>query len=404
MTAFTLAWRTAARYKARALLAIAGVAIIGALNFDMLLLSRGLLVSFADMLNSVGFDVRVLGAGGLPMARVPVTGAAKLADEIRRLPEVDEVASARIAEAVVTMPGRSDLNVTLVGTSESMARGGWRILSGSSLTEDGGAWSADTSVIVARRVAERLNVEPGSTLRLQVRLPGVASALPPVICRVVGVAGFSFESADDYTVATTMSGFNELHGGAARDEADVVLVASNPHAGADVTAAAIARLRPDLRVYSNEQVVEQFNRNGFAYFRQISLVLSLTTIVFSFLLVATLLTVSVNQRLGEVASLRALGISQARIAALLLWESALLVGLGGALAVPLGGGLAIALDRILRQMPGLPERLHFFVFEPQALATHAVLLAVTAIVAALYPMWLAVNLPIAETLRREVVS
>ena len=104
-----------------------------------------------------------------------------------------------------------------------------------------------------------------------------------------------------------MEGFQFAHGGGARDEADVVLVASKPDAGPDRAAAAISRIRPDLRVYSNEQVIAQFNRNGFAYFKQISLVLSATTIVFSFLLVATLLTVSVNQRLGEVAALRALG-------------------------------------------------------------------------------------------------
>lgn len=403
MTAFTLAWRTAARYRARALLAVTGVAIIGALNFDMLLLSRGLLLSFADMLNSVGFNVRILGSSGLPMMRLPVTGVSKLVEDIRRLPEVDEVAIARLDDAVVTPPRGPDFGVTVVGTSESMARGAWRILRGSGLTDDD-TTSSGPPLIVGRRVAERLNVGPGSTMRLRVTLAGVASALPRVTCRVTGVAEFSFESADDYTVATTIKGFDELHGGGARDEADVVLVASKPKVAPDTAAAAIARLRPDLRVFSNEQAVAQFNRNGFAYFRQISIVLSLTTIVFSFLLVATLLTVSVNQRLGEVAALRALGISQGRIAALLLWESALLVGIGGALALPLGGALAMGLDRILRQMPGLPERLHFFVFEPQSIVTHVGLLAVTAIVAAAYPVWLAVNLPIAQTLRREVVS
>ena len=35
---------------------------------------------------------------------------------------------------------------------------------------------------------------------------------------------------------------------------------------------------------------------------------------------------------------------------------------------------------------------------------HALLLAATALVAAIYPMWLAVRLPIAQTLRQEVVS
>jgi putative ABC transport system permease protein len=183
-----------------------------------------------------------------------------------------------------------------------------------------------------------------------------------------------------------------------------VLVASRASAGPAAAVRAIAALRPDLHVYSNVDVVEQFNRNGFAYFRQISIVLSSMTFVFAFLLVGTLLTVSTNQRLGEIAALRALGIGRRRIAAMLLWESALIVGAGGLIALPLGGAIAYGLDGILRQMPGVPESLHFFVFTQSALAIHLLLLSFTAVVAASYPIWLAATLPIASTLRREVVG
>src|SRR5689334_6501420 len=49
--AFRFAWLSVVRQPARALLGIAGVAAIGALLFDMLLLSRGLVLSFADLLD-----------------------------------------------------------------------------------------------------------------------------------------------------------------------------------------------------------------------------------------------------------------------------------------------------------------------------------------------------------------
>ena len=55
-------------------------------------------------------------------------------------------------------------------------------------------------------------------------------------------------------------------------------------------------------------------------------------------------------------------------------------------------------------MPGIPAELHFFVFEPSALAVHVALLAATAIVAALYPMRSSSRLPIAATLRDEVIG
>jgi putative ABC transport system permease protein len=202
-----------------------------------------------------------------------------------------------------------------------------------------------------------------------------------------------------------MAGFAAAHGTPeGKDEADLIMVASAPEVRPEVVAKAIAALRPDLRVYSNAQVVEQFNSRAFSYFRQISVVLSTITLAFAFLLVATLLTMSVNQRLGEVAALRALGFPRRRIAANLLCESALLVGVGGLAALPLGGILAVILDRILRAMPGVPERLHFFVFEMNTLLLHVALLAATGFLASLYPIWLAARLPIAATLRREIVS
>jgi ABC-type antimicrobial peptide transport system permease subunit len=114
--------------------------------------------------------------------------------------------------------------------------------------------------------------------------------------------------------------------------------------------------------------------------------------------------VSVNQRLGEMAALRALGFTRRRIAADLLAESALLVGAGGVLAVPLGFALARVLDGILRQMPEVPRRLHFFVFEPRALALQAALLGAACLAAAAYPALLAARLPIAATLRKETLS
>ena len=148
----------------------------------------------------------------------------------------------------------------------------------------------------------------------------------------------------------------------------------------------------------------RFSRVEFSYFRQISAVLATVTLFFGFLLIGVLLTVSVNQRLGEIAALRALGLSRWRVMGGILIESVLLVFAGGALAVPLGGLLSLRLDAILRAMPGVPADLHFFVFEPRALALHVALLTIASLAAAAYPMRIVATLPIAATLRREVVS
>jgi putative ABC transport system permease protein len=398
MTPLQLAWRTTKRYRARTVLAIAGVTVIGALLFDMLLLSHGLLASFADLLASEGFELRVVTHEGF--SRVPIPGSAAIAASILALGEVDDVAQIRMEPGSARAAGKQPVRVTIVGRTQSRP-GPWRVIAGDNVPLRAAA--GDCPIAIGPPLASALDLRPGSPVALTAR-PGAATVIPPVDCRVSGVVDFGFPAASELTAAMPMDAFDRLTGGDHAGEAELILVALRP--GVDVASVQhrISQLRPDLRVYSNEDVVAQFNRNAFAYFRQISAVLSFLTTAFAFLLIATLLTVSINHRLGEIAALRALGIARRRIAAMLLWESALLVGAGAVLALPVGGVLAIGLDHILRQMPGLPERLHFFVFETRALVLHFVVFVVTALAAAAYPIWLSATLPIAPTLRREVVG
>ena len=148
------------------------------------------------------------------------------------------------------------------------------------------------------------------------------------------------------------------------------MVASQDSAGSDAAVADVAMLLPDLRVLSNAEAVNRFERGGFTYFRQISTVLTTVTLSFAVLLITVLLTVSINQRLGEIAALRALGFSRWRVVADVLCESMLIVGGGGLLSLPIGGLLAVGLDDILKRIPGIPADVHFFVFQPSALRVH----------------------------------
>jgi len=403
MTPLALAWRTARRYRARAVLAVVGVAVIGALNFDMLMLSRGLILSFADLLNGTRYNIRIAGSAGLPLGRSPIEDSATLMQQVARLPEIASVAVMRTAFASLVEPNRAAQGVELIGSSDASGLGTWRRVTGSNLVVDSDARVIQTAVI-SRALADRDKTPLGSTIHVRVGIAGSPSAMPAIPLRVVGVGDFPFEPADSLIVATSMAGFAQARGGAANDRAEFMFASSRAGVATDAAVAAIAKLRPDISVFSNEQLVANFARDAFTYFRQISVVLSTTTAVFSFLLVTTLLTVSVNQRLAEVAALRALGIRRRHIASTRVWEAVLLVGIGGAIAVPIGEILARVLDGILRRMPGLPAGLHFFAFEPRSLALHVLVLAATAIVASVYPVWLAVKLPIAATLRREVIS
>ncbi len=400
MSPAALAWRSLIRQPARGALGVLGIAAVGALLFDMLLLSGGLVVSFGQILDSIGYDVRVTATRSLPTLGPAIERAGEAAERLRALPEIEEVVALRFGRGETVVQDGSVVTMSLIG-AEARARRTWTLLEGRQLRAHDGA--EPLQILVNRNLARRLDLGPGSALRLSGAASGLAP-LPPSTFEVVGIVRFAYDSADDLTAATLLQGFARAYGDDRHDAADLLLVASARGVGAQAVVARIQQAMPDMHAFSNKELLSNLERNDFSYFRQISFALSTITLFFTFLLVATLLTVSVNQRFAEIAGLRALGFSRRRVAANLIWESTFLVGSGGLLALPLGGLLAAWLDAILRAMPGIPAGLHFFVFQPRAVVLHIVLLCGAGILATLYPLYLAARLPIARTLRKETVS
>ena len=413
LRSISFAWIDVVRQPARTALGILGVAAIGALLFDMLLLSRGLVVSFRDLLDRAGFDVRVLATDAPPFTGPRIPDATAVARQIAGLPQVEAVLQLRVRRAEIvpdtpaaapSPPDAGDASmpdaVEFIG-AEPQARPMWTMVEGRDLPRDPGA---PPTIVINRNLARRAGLRPGARLSLRGRCAGENEVLPPVAFAIAGIADFPFDDASAGTVAGRLVDVPRLCGDEPGDLAELLLVRSSPGTGASEAARAIRRLRPELHVVTNDDLVERFSRVEFSYFRQISVVLATVTLFFGFLLIGVLLTVSVNQRLGEIAALRAVGLSRARVLAGVLFESVFLVGAGGVLAVPLGLGLSVWLDDILRAMPGVPADLRFFVFEPRALALHVSLLSIAAVAAAAYPMRIVATLPIAATLRREVIS
>ena len=399
MRALAFAWRSLLRRRGRSALGILGIAAAGALMFDMLLLSRGLLVSVRELLDAFGFDVRVFASEGMPQSRVPVDRAFDTARALAALPEVASAVPFRFGEAEIPSDSARPDEVAIFAVGSTTQRI-WTVVNGRGLSDTD---EDALSVVINQRLADRVKAGPGGSIELGGSCSAAPSILPPITVRIAGVASFPFESGAQLTMASRFEVLDRLCERPA-GEADLIMVASRPESGPDAAVEAIRKARPDLYAYSNDEVIERFERVGFSYFRQISAALAFVTLSFGIVLITVLLTVSVNQRLGEIAALRAIGLSRRRMAADVLWESALLVGIGGLVAIPLGLALSMWLDAILRSLPGVPATLHFFVFEPRALWLHAALLAAVGLGAAIYPMWLVTRLPIAATLRREYVS
>lgn len=420
MSPLAFALRGLVRQPGRAILGIAGIAATGALLFDMLMLSQGLVVSMERLLAGAGFDIRVTATQATPLTGPPITDMANTVATLAALPGIEEVVPLRFGEAQVDVVGRRRPDqVTFMGANATSRRP-WTLVEGRDLKMDGGpafapgasasASSATagkrSTILVNRNLAQRLGLRPGSTLTLRGACTD-NSSVPPVVFQVDGIAEFPFDRASQLSAVTNLRNFARTCGDApadTADEADMLMIALR--SGTDPAAAveAIRGIRPDLAAVTNEELVARFQQVEFSYFRQISFVLATITMFFGLLLITVLLSVSTNQRLGEIAALRALGFSRKRMVSDVLWRSALLVGAGGLVALPLGLALSIWLDGLLQTMPGIPANLRFFVFAPRALILYVALLAVTTAVAAIYPMRTVARLPISATLRSEVIG
>ena len=420
MNPFAFAVRGLIRQPGRTILGIAGIAATGALLFDMLMLSRGLVVSMEQLLSGVGFDIRVSATQATPLTGPPITNMAETVAALAALPEIEDVVPLRIGEAQVDI-GKRSREVSFMGADVAVRRP-WTLVEGRDIDSPKSTDTDAPQLLVNRNLARRLQLRPGSTLTLRGSCT-TNSSVPPVVFHVAGIVEFPFDQARQLTAITNLKDFARTCGDAAQDEADMLMIASrrsdslsprdlrslrtlrDPRGeGASAAVQAIRRARPDLAAVTNEELVARFQQVEFSYFRQISVVLATITMFFGLLLITVLLSVSTNHRLGEIAALRALGFSQKRMVSDVLWRSALLVGAGGLVALPLGLALSIWLDELLQTMPGIPANLRFFVFEPRALLVYVALLAVTMGVAAVYPMWTVARLPISSTLRSEVIG
>ena len=94
------AWRSLVRQPARSTLGILGVAAVGALLFDMLLLSSGLVLSMRDLLERQDFDVRVTATDSLPGTGPVLEDAARTVAAIGALPSLEALSTTHTSNVV----------------------------------------------------------------------------------------------------------------------------------------------------------------------------------------------------------------------------------------------------------------------------------------------------------------
>ena len=391
------------RHRARTLLAVLGVAVSAALLLDMVMLASGMRESFRQFLLARGYELRVTPKGTLPFDTEATVGEA---DAIaRRLAEapgalaVSPVLGAQLHALRDAPDARGDdTRVTAFAIGSIAAvQGDYELLEGRDAT---GA----SELVANEQFLARAGVRLGDTLRAGTGFdPQLRALLGARTLTVVGRARFLYTTADQPVVALPLATLRAMRGDAGRDRASLFMVSLRDGADAEAARAWIEREIPRVTAVSTEAALRQVDER-LSYFRQLAFILGAIALVVGFLLVTTLVTVSVNERIGEFAVLRAIGVARARVVLQVVLESSALSVAGAVLGLGLGLVTARYLNAILSDFPGLPARFDFFLFEPRSAWRSLGLLAATGALASVYPAWRAASLPISQTLREEAVA
>ncbi len=405
-----LAVRSVGRYPVRTALILLGLSITGALLLDMTMLSRGLEASLGTVLSRLGFAVRVVPRGTLPFSSTAeIPDGDGLARAIAGRPGV-AAAVPVLATNLYVRRGTEKFPSFAIGIP-SAGSGVYAVLEGRDLPR-GAARGGDNAasgaggtpaVVVNRNMASLDGVRVGQTIVLSaVPEPFVVPYAAPRTFRVVGIADFYFDLATQRSVALATPDLRQLQG-RLPGPASLILVRMTNPAGAE----ALTRWIAARDVHVDALSIQGFlNRaaSQLTYFRQFSLILGTISVAVSFLLITAIVTLSVGERLGEIAMLRALGFTRARIAGLVLLEGLILS------AASLPGGFALGLvishylDAILRSAPSVPENVHFFALTGPAALRMAALVLGTGTLGGVYPAGVAARLGVAATLHAEVLS
>ncbi len=394
--ALSLGWRTLVRRPRRLILFVAGVTVAAAVLLDMVMLAQGLQRSLLDLLEATGYQLRVVPKGLLPFE----SGAA--------IPQSDSLAALiaqdpRVPEAI-PLWGQTLYVTRTEGSSEPLATFSYGAPLGTEpalRVNQGRTINRSGDIIVDRLVASRFGIAIGDSLLVGLDPdPAAGSLRRQRTVHVTGIADFMFAPEGSPTVAIPIADLWELSGLSNRPAA-ILLVRVTNDDDAYAVAREYGRRLTNVDVLALPEIIEAAG-DRLTYFQQLSLVLGTVSLGVAFLLVATLLTLSVNERWGEIAALRALGVTRGRMLLQVSWQGLIISAAGTLIGLVVGLIVARYLDRILTSFPGLPLNVSFFVLETRDALTSMGLLVATGLLAGLYPAWRAASVNISAVLREEI--
>lgn len=404
---FTLAFATLRRHPARTGLAVLGIAVAAALLLDMVMLATGMSDSFRSLLLTRGYQLRVAPKGTLPFdSEATIDGAGAMVRVLRGSPDI--VAVSPVLGSTLSLPS-SGMPSTFALGIEPAVQGDYTVEQGQDMPTGGGSLGATTTVVpavVSRTFLERGRHRVGDTIPVAAGLDAqLRTAAGEARVRIVGVGRFFYIPSETPVMALPLDRLRALLGASYGDRVSLLMAQSRQGDSSSVERVRewIERTLPQVTAISTETAIRQVEER-LSYFRQLAFVLGAISLGIGFLLVTTLVTLSVNERRGEIAVQRAIGTSRTGIVVGTLLEGLMLSAAGIVAGLALGVLTARWLNTILRDFPGLPASFDFFVWSPDAALRSLALLLVAGTLAGAFPAWRAASVPVARALREEAVG
>jgi len=378
------------------MLAVLGVAVAAAMLLDMVMLSTGMRESFRELLLSQGFDIRLAPKGTLPFdTDATIPGVSAITSVLRTNPDIREI-SPVLGGSIHIPVGALDVSAAVLGIDPTV-QGDYEFLSGRDVT-------TPDAIVANDYLVKKLDARFGDTLVVAEGYdPQTRTYAGQRKLVLTGKVRFIYGAAEQPAAAVRRETLEALGGGARRDRASLFMVRVRKGASPDSVRNWIATEIPSVSAISVATAIAQVDQR-LSYFRQLAFILGAVSLFVGFLLVTTLVTVSVNERSGEIAVMRAIGVSRAHVVQQIVAEGLATTFIGAVLGLGLGLLTARYLNSILSAFPGLPMAIDFFLFQPRAAWLALGLLIVSGIAAGIYPAWRAASLPIAESLRREAIA
>ncbi len=365
---------------------------------DMVMLSTGMRESFRRLLVSRGFQLRISPKGTLPFdTDATIAGASLIVRVLRSSPKIELISP--VLGGAIHVPranGAGAITAFAIGLIPSQ-QGDYTLTAGHDATASNAMIANDDFLrVTGARVGDTLDVASGYDPQLRT----YAGRRRLVI---TGRARFLYLSSGQLATALPLSTLQQMQGAAFADRVSLFMLRLRPGTSEDSARLWIERNIPRVTVISTQTALAQVDQR-LSYFRQLAFILGAVSLVVGFLLVATLMTVSVNERVGEIGVMRAIGVSRLHIVQQIVIEGVAISLVGAVLGLALGLLTARYLNGILSDFPGLPMAIDFFLFQPRSAWTALGLLTGAGIVAGIYPALRAASLPIATTLRQEAIA